>query len=150
MTVTNFYNDGGIYNEITINGDNATIHANEKKPQTGAVEEAEEMDKDTRILKALKTLVDEDMVKYAYDYHVIMKVLQEKYSVPFDNGQSFVSYLLSNGITHKLPSADSINKKLSLINGKFPNWSWCYTDHNEEIRRTNIAKRFVHLMNESN
>lgn len=41
MTVTNFYNDGGIYNEIIINGDNAVIHANEKKPLTGAVEEAE-------------------------------------------------------------------------------------------------------------
>lgn len=57
MTVTNFYNDGGIYNEIIINGDNAVIHANEKKPLTGAVEEAE----------AEEVPVAPTLIKYIFD-----------------------------------------------------------------------------------
>ena len=81
MTVTNFYNDNGIYNEIIINGDNATIHANEKKPQTGAVEEAEaetgEEDADNPLKRFIPNKED---FEYVVEYAKVCKTPRDIYN----------------------------------------------------------------------
>lgn len=102
---------------------------------------------DQKIRMALLAVIDDGEIAHDYDYHIIMQLLTEKYGMTFSNGQSFVNYLKSLGITHHLPSADSVNQKIRLMRGQFPEWSWTGTDHLEEIRRNNIARRFVHEMN---
>lgn len=123
MTVTNFYNDGGIYNEIVINGDNATIYANEKKPQTGAVEEQEE-DKgnDDPLRMFLKDKEDYDYVlewarlcKSPKDINnTIVQPLKKKgYGLEITSNAPFLKALLpylTNFETSK--NADSISRAL--------------------------------------
>ncbi|MCQ2238232.1 MAG: hypothetical protein MJZ73_03255 [Bacteroidaceae bacterium] len=118
----------------------------EVKSGEASVESETPLSIDDKFFKALNAVITDGLIVHSYDYHIIQWVFQEKFSVTFNNGQSFVDYLTSQGITHKLPSADSINKKLSDREGKFPNYTWKNTDHNEEIRRINIAKRFFREM----
>lgn len=127
-------------------GDAEEAQFEDVKPDDAREEQETHMSIDEKILKALSTVITEGFIVNAYDYHVIQWVLREKFSVSFNNGQSFVDYLTSQGITHKLPSADSINKKTSDMQGKFPDYTWANTDHNEEVRRINIAKRFFREM----
>lgn len=118
----------------------------EVKPDDDGEEQEAPLSIDEMFFKALTAVIADGLIKYAYDYHVIQWVLREKFSVSFTNGQSFVDYLTSQGITYKLPTADNINKKTSDIQGKFPNYTWRNTDHNEEVRRNHIAKRFFREM----
>lgn len=142
---------------LTIVGDNATniehvehYHEAEGKQQAKQInsddQDDEPLTKDEKFFKALSTVIKDGLIVNAYDYHIIQWVLREKFSISFNNGQSFVDYLTSQGITHKLPTADNINKKTSDMQGKFPDYTWANTDHNEEVRRINIAKRFFREM----
>lgn len=118
----------------------------EVKPNEDSNEHETHLSIDEKIFKALNTIITEGLIVNAYDYHVIQQVLHEKFSVSFANGQSFVDYLSTLGITHKLPSASSINKATNGMRGNFSDYTWENIDHNEEIRRNNIAKRFYHEM----
>lgn len=95
-----------------------------------------------RIKEGIDVLVEEMLIKYAYDYHVIKVLLEQKYLMTFNNGQRFVDYLKRIGVSFKLPDADSINLKISDMSGHYPEWIWKKADRTEAIRRINIAKRF--------
>lgn len=102
--------------------------------------------KDDKIFLALNAVINDGLIVHAYDYHIVKWVLREKFNVTFSNGQSFVDYLVAHKVTHKVPTADNINKKTTDMNGKFPDYTWTNTDQNEVVRRINIAKSFMREM----
>lgn len=138
-----FFND----NDDAHNAEDVQYEDVDDATTDGSLTEEIFLTTDEMYIKAIQEVIDKGLILHAYDYHVIMQVLLDQYKVRFNNGQSFVDYLSSIGIQHKLPTADDINKKLNLMRGSYPEWSWTNTDHNEEIRRINIAKYFVRQMN---
>lgn len=104
-------------------------------------------DKEARFASALKKVVKEEIFKRKYDHAWILELVNEKpneFGLSFNGPQEYVDYIgMIDGIEH-FPSSDSIRKKMDMVGGKFPNWQF-YDRINwkEEIRRTNIAKRFL-------
>lgn len=111
-------------------------------------------DKEARFASALKKVVGEKIFKNKYDHAWIMELVNEKsgeFGMSFNGPQEYVDYIgMIEGIKD-LPSADSIRKKKDVILNKFPDWKFAdVINRIEEIRRINIAKRFLKLFRQKN
>ena len=106
---------------------------------------------DEKVRDVIVMLHKEKAIKHGYDFHVIQQILEEGYTLHFNNAQSFIRYLQSLDLGIDLPKACSLSKKLSPLVNSYPNWKWKngpkgYIDLNETNRRINIAKRFLKEM----
>lgn len=100
---------------------------------------------DERFLNCIKEMNENGVLKNLYDYTWVMEVANKTKGLPhFNTPSSFISYLKSLGIK-RLPSEDSINKKLNTFYGDFPDWVFTDCDRTEATRRINVGKFFLSL-----
>ena len=98
-----------------------------------------------RIGCCLEQLWKEQVLKHLYDYTWVMEVMNETDGMPtFNTPASFIGYLKDLNV-EKIPSEDSIGKKLNVFSGSFPNWVFTDCDTREANRRINIGRRFLSL-----
>jgi hypothetical protein len=100
---------------------------------------------DVRMGMAVQGLWDEGVLKHLYDYTWVMEVMNQTDGMPcFNTPASFISYLKTADV-ERLPSEDSINKKINTFTGRFPDWLFIDCDTTEAKRRINVGKRFLNL-----
>lgn len=134
--VENFFGDNHYAEFEELNSDN-------QQQKSGSQEQP--LTKNEKIVRTMNKLVEEGSIKYQYEWAIIMQLLKEKYSMTFDNDQSFVDYLQMNGISHKAPTASDIRHLTQNMTGAYPEWNWTDKDSTESLRRNNLAKRFVNI-----
>lgn len=101
---------------------------------------------DEWIAECIKKLKEEKVLKRLFDYTWVMEVMNQTKDLPkFNTPSSFINYLNDHGIK-RLPSEDTINKKLNKYTGTFPHWVFTDCDTTEANRRINVAKRFLTLL----
>ncbi len=83
----------------------------------------DELDMDVRMGMAVQGLWDEGVLRHP---------------------ASFIAYLKAADV-ERLPSEDSINKKINTFTGRFPDWLFIDCDTTEAKRRINVGKRFLNL-----
>ena len=111
-------------------------------PQT----QVEVRNDDEWIVECIKKLKEEKVLKRLFDYTWVMEVMNQTKDLPkFNTPSSFINYLNDHGIK-RLPSEDTINKKLNKYTGTFPHWVFTDCDTTEANRRINVAKRFLTLL----
>ena len=75
----------------------------------------------------------------------VMEVMNQTDGMPcFNTPASFIAYLKAADV-ERLPSEDSINKKINTFTGRFPDWLFVDCDTTEAKRRINVGKRFLNL-----
>lgn len=103
---------------------------------------------DERMLRALKRLESEGLIKNKYDHAFIMQKCNEAADAPyFDSPQSYINYIKLFAL-RDMPSSDSIEKKRNATMGKHPQWTFTDSsgkDSTEALRRNNLATRFYEL-----
>ena len=103
---------------------------------------------DERMLRALKRLESEGLIKHKYDHAYIMQKCNEAADAPyFDSPQSYINYIKSF-VLSKIPSSDSIENKRNATMGKHPQWTFTDSsgkDSTEALRRNKLATRFYEL-----
>lgn len=116
-----------------------------------AEENAEEPPAETvedKIRRAIRTMQQEGVLKYQYDYLWLMLVLNKEKSLPhFDTPKSFLQYLRTDIGLDGLPSESTLQKKNGETHGNFPQWDFRDTDDTLEVnRRNNVGRRFLSLL----
>ena len=102
---------------------------------------------DARVAAALERMRAEGVFRHAYDYAWVMLLFMDdrKLGLPrhFDSPKSFLGYLSGClGLTG-CPDASSLNRKIRLTRGEYPNWRFDDAEGNEAIRRNNVANAFI-------
>lgn len=145
---------------------NNFAHTSAETPQTARpiteIEEAEEVTEpaeenaeeppaetvEDKIRRAIRTMQQEGVLKYQYDYLWLMLVLNKEKSLPhFDTPKSFLQYLRTDIGLDGLPSESTLQKKNGETHGNFPQWDFRDTDDTLEVnRRNNVGRRFLSLL----
>lgn len=162
IIITN--NNGNIITDSTLRGATFVNNNFAQAPQAApcdiveaeevtepAEENAEEPPAETvedKIRRAIRTMQQEGVLKYQYDYLWLMLVLNKEKSLPhFDTPKSFLQYLRTDIGLDGLPSESTLQKKNGETHGNFPQWDFRDTDDTLEVnRRNNVGKRFLSLL----
>ena len=101
-------------------------------------------DRDNRFLYAINKVIEEGLLKYGYDWTWIELYCEGAINdVQFNAPQSFLDYLLLIGV-NSLPDRTSLAKKIDVVRGEYPNWTFTDTSSSKEIKRRKlVVGRFI-------
>ena len=95
---------------------------------------------------AIKTLRDDGVFRFSFDYAWIMMALNEGVVDDYRgimSPQEFIDYLKELGFNH-LPCRTSLYNGYSRTMNRFPDWTFTdVEDACEELRRKNVVKQFL-------
>ena len=106
-------------------------------------------DRDNRFLYAINKVIEEGLLKYGYDWTWIELYCEGAINdVQFNAPKSFLDYLLLIGV-NSLPDRTSLAKKIDVVRGEYPNWTFTDTSSSKEIKRRKlVVGRFIfHYIN---
>lgn len=110
--------------------------------------ELDEMDR--RMTLALQTLIQNDAIRYGYDFTWVMVAIGDGVIEGlgrFRSPQSFMDYLATHGVEH-VPSRTTISTWNNRVVGTYPNWEFTDTQDPQEIlRRKNIVQQLISALN---
>ena len=102
--------------------------------------------RDTCMAYAIKTLRENGVFRYSFDYAWIMMALNEGVLDDYKgimSLQGFIDYLMELGFDH-LPCRTSLYNAYSKTFDSFPEWTFVdVKDASEELRRKNVVKQFL-------
>ena len=101
-------------------------------------------DRDNRFLYAINKVIEEGLLKYGYDWTWIELYCEGAINdVQFNAPKSFLDYLLLIGV-NSLPDRTSLAKKIDVVRGEYPNWTFTDTSSSKEIKRRKlVVGRFI-------
>ena len=109
-------------------------------------------DRDNRFLYATNKVIEEGLLKYGYDWTWIELYCEGAITdLQFNAPKSFLDYLWLIGV-QSLPDRTSLAKKIDVVRGEYPNWTFTDTSSAKETkRRILVVGRFIfHYNNFSN
>lgn len=143
-TVNNYYaaDDGGTAEALPRGFTPRRIPSDGAPPQDALT------DADLRVADVLRRMDGERMFRHAYDYAWIMKLFINggDLNLPhrFYSAISFAKYLRDDLGIAGSPSPSTLTRKLCMVRGRFPNWTFDdHADSREERRRINLASCFL-------
>ncbi len=119
------------------------------RKEEGLIEEKKEGNGNlmSRMRRTIDTMRQEGELKHLYDYTWLMMAMNENCDLPsFDTPTSFREYLINIGIKKGIPNRSTISKYYDKARGQLPNWTFDDADGTEAIRRNNVGKRFLNLV----
>ena len=101
-------------------------------------------DRVNRFLYAINKVIEEGLLKYGYDWTWIELYCEGAINdVQFNAPKSFLDYLLLIGV-NSLPDRTSLAKKIDVVRGEYPNWTFTDTSSSKEIKRRKlVVGRFI-------
>lgn len=101
-------------------------------------------DRDNRFLYAINKVIEEGLLKYGYDWTWIELYCEGAITdLQFNAPKSFLDYLWLIGV-QSLPDRTSLAKKIDVVRGEYPNWTFTDTSSSKEIkRRILVVGRFI-------
>ena len=101
-------------------------------------------DRDNRFLYAINKVIEEGLLKYGYDWTWIELYCEGAITdLQFNAPKSFLDYLFLIGV-NSLPDRTSLAKKIDVVRGEYPNWTFTDTSSPMEIkRRILVIGRFI-------
>lgn len=101
-------------------------------------------DRDNRFLYAINKVIEEGLLKYGYDWTWIELYCEGAITdLQFNAPKSFLDYLLLIGV-NSLPDRTSLAKKIDVVRGEYPNWTFTDTSSSKEIKRRKlVVGRFI-------
>ena len=101
-------------------------------------------DRDNRFLYAINKVIEEGLLKYGYDWTWIELYCEGAINdVQFNAPKSFLDYLWLIGV-NSLPDRTSLAKKVDVVRGEYPNWTFTDTSSSKEIKRRKlVVGRFI-------
>ena len=101
-------------------------------------------DRDNRFLYAINKVIEEGLLKYGYDWTWIELYCEGAINdVQFNAPKSFLDYLWLIGV-QSLPDRTSLAKKIDVVRGEYPNWTFTDTSSSKEIKRRKlVVGRFI-------
>ena len=101
-------------------------------------------DRDNRFLYAINKVIEEGLLKFGYDWTWIELYCEGAINdVQFNAPKSFLDYLLLIGV-NSLPDRTSLAKKIDVVRGEYPNWTFTDTSSSKEIKRRKlVVGRFI-------
>ncbi len=98
-----------------------------------------------KLRSSILLLKEEKVLKNKYDWGFVMVAMMQTDDLPsFKSVQSFIDYLTKTLHIDDIPSESTVNKKVGIIKGQFPHWSFDDTDDSLEVnRRINVGKRLL-------
>lgn len=105
---------------------------------------------DQRMTLALQTLIQNDAIRYGYDYTWIMVAIGDGVVEGlgrFRSPQSFMDYLANHGVK-SVPSRTTISTWFNKVVGTYPKWEFTDTEDPQEIlRRKNVVQQLISVLN---
>ena len=99
------------------------------------------------IRKAINIMWAEGTLQHKYDHTWIMMTMNETEWLPsFATPTEYLDYMEGCGVRDRLPERSNIVKYYDRARGVFPNWTFTDAKEKEEIRRNNVGKRFLKLV----
>ena len=99
------------------------------------------------IRKAISIMWAEGTLQHKYDHTWIMMTMNETEWLPsFATPTEYLDYMEGCGVRDRLPERSNIVKYYDRARGVFPNWTFTDAKEKEEIRRNNVGKRFLKLL----
>lgn len=119
-------------------------------PPLEIVEEPALTPDDERVKAVLEQMKRERVLLYSYDYAWVMELFRkaDEHRLPhrFYSAASFVKYITDDLGIAGAPCASSLTRKLSVVYGTFPEWTFeDKSDRREVMRRVNVGRRFLSL-----
>lgn len=118
--------------------------------QESKVYELDEMNR--RMAYALRTLLNNNVIRHQYDYAWIMTAINDRVIAGmknFSSPQSFINYLKDMGIEH-VPCRSTISGYCEKVVGKYPDWIFTDTsDPHEVLRRKNVVAQLISAYNKA-
>ena len=101
-------------------------------------------DRDNRFLYAINKVIEEGLLKYGYDWTWIELYCEGAITdLQFNAPKSFLDYLWLIGV-QSLPDRTSLAKKIDVVRGEYPNWTFTDTSSSKEIKRRKlVVGRFI-------
>ena len=101
-------------------------------------------DRDNRFLYAINKVIEEGLLKFGYDWTWIELYCEGAITdLQFNAPKSFLDYLWLIGV-NSLPDRTSLAKKIDVVKGEYPNWTFTDTSSSKEImRRKLVVGRFI-------
>ena len=105
-------------------------------------------DIDRRFRYAIQNVIDEELIKFGYDWTWIELYCEGAIkNVQFGNPKSFLDYLSMMGL-ESLPNRSTLSRKADVVKGEYPNWTFLDTNNSAEInRRKRVVGRFIFYYN---
>ena len=105
-------------------------------------------DIDRRFRYAIQNVIDEELIKFGYDWTWIELYCEGAIkNVQFGNPKSFLDYLSVMGL-ESLPNRSTLSRKADVVKGEYPNWTFLDTNNSAEInRRKRVVGRFIFYYN---
>lgn len=105
-----------------------------------------------RMTIALKSLKEDGVIRFIYDYTWIMVAIRDgaiNGLGAFKSAQSFMDYLKSLGVEH-VPSRTTLSTWDGRVLGTYPNWEFTDTQDPQEIlRRKNVVRQLISILNKT-
>jgi hypothetical protein len=99
------------------------------------------------IKKAINIMWAEGTLQHKYDHTWIMMTMNETEWLPsFATPTEYLDYMEGCGVRDRLPERSNIVKYYDRARGVFPNWTFTDAKEKEGIRRNNVGKRFLKLV----
>ena len=99
------------------------------------------------IKKAINIMWAEGTLQHKYDHTWIMMTMNETEWLPtFATPTEYLDYMEGCGVRDRVPERSNIVKYYDRARGVFPNWTFTDAKEKEEIRRNNVGKRFLKLV----
>ena len=99
------------------------------------------------IRKAINIMWAEGTLQHKYDHTWIMMTMNETEWLPtFATPTEYLDYMEGCGVRDRVPERSNIVKYYDRARGVFPNWTFTDAKEKEEIRRNNVGKRFLKLV----
>ena len=101
-------------------------------------------ERDRRFSYAVNNVKKEGLIKFGYDWTWIELYCEgEMKDANFSTPTSFLDYLSVLGID-SLPDRSTLSKKLDLVKGEYPNWTFTDSKNaSETMRRKRVVGRFI-------
>lgn len=108
-------------------------------------------ERDRRFAYAARKVREEGLLKNDYDWAWIELYCEGQWGLElFSSTQSFLDYLKMIGV-EELPQRTSVSRKLSVVKGEYPSWTFTDTAKPREVqRRKLIVGRFIFHYNKFN
>ena len=119
-------------------------------PPLEIVEEPALTPDDERVKAVLEQMKRERVLLHSYDYAWVMELFRkaDEHRLPhrFYSAASFVRYITDDLGIAGAPCASSLTRKLSVVYGTFPEWTFVDDPDGREVkRRVNVGRRFLSL-----
>ena len=101
-------------------------------------------ERDNRFLYAINKVIEEGLLKFGYDWTWIELYCEGAITdLQFNAPKSFLDYLWLIGV-QSLPDRTSLAKKIDVVRGEYPNWTFTDTSSSKEIKRRKlVVGRFI-------